>query len=143
MIANILLMSVFIFAAAKNQIENKNPFVIKIDSEKYCTDEFGMVIPSTILGLKCSESVKIFLPNKKCFTGYVNKVEHDPDIFKVFGILSKENNAGFGFAITRDGKFGGALILKEAKKLYKLEYSENAKGFIFIESVYDEGSEKS
>jgi hypothetical protein len=143
MIKTLISSSLLLLCTAKVQENTPKTFELKIDSQAFCTNQLGVAIPSVILNLKCTQGIKIYLTNGEYFTGFVNKIEENSDTFKVFGVINEKKSAGFGFAIKKDGKFGGAIIIEDDKKLYELEYSEAFKGFIFMPSIYKDGGQKS
>ena len=110
--------------------------VIQLESEIYLTDKTGVAIPSSIIRLKPIDNVKIFLPDGTELKGLVTSTEDiNRETFKVFGDIQNKPNTGFGFVLTKDGIFAGAVVFRDTDTTYTLNYSEEAKGFILIKMV--------
>ena len=66
----------------------------------------------------------------------VTKTEEiNKEIIKVFGDIQNKNNTGFGFVLSKDGIFAGAVVFRDTDEVHKLEYVEAAKGFMLIKSA--------
>lgn len=109
------------------------PFAIKINQVVNLTDSRGVLIPIAILELNPSESIKITLTDGSVILGIVKSTEViNKKIFKVFGDVTNVENAGFGFGMMEDGNFGGAVVYRNTDLVYKIQYSESLKGYIFV-----------
>ena len=106
---------------------------IQLESEIYITDKTGVAIPSSIIRLKPIDNIKIYLPDGTELKGIVTSTEDiNREMFKVFGDIQNKPNTGFGFVLTKDGIFAGAVVFRDTDTTYTLNYSEDAKGFILI-----------
>lgn len=113
--------------------EQKNSFALKVDQEAYITDTNGVLIPSSILNLIPSNQVRIYLTDGTMLTGIVKSVEmEDKKIFKVFGELNNRENSGFGFVLTKDGIFAGAVVFRNQDMSYEVTFSESLKQYILV-----------
>lgn len=111
------------------------PYALKLDQEINITDTRGVLIPSAILGLNPSETVKITLTDGTVILGVVKTTEvFNKKVYKVFGDVVNGDNAGFGFGMSEDGIFGGAVVYRNTDVIYKIQYIESLKGYIFIKS---------
>lgn len=109
------------------------PYALKLNQEINLTDSRGVLIPSAILGLNPSESIKITLTDGTVILGVVKTTEViNKKIYKVFGDITNGDNAGFGFGMAENGTFGGAVVYRTTEVVYKIEYSESLKGYIFV-----------
>jgi hypothetical protein len=113
--------------------ERRNtPFALKLNQVINLTDDRGVLIPTAILELNPSESVRITLTDGTIILGLVKTTEIiNKKIFKVFGDVTNGENAGFGFGMMENGNFGGAVVYRNTDLIYKIEYSETLKGYIF------------
>jgi hypothetical protein len=117
--------------------EKRNPPLseLRIDQEVYCTDKFGLANPFAIINLKVGQNIKIYLPNGESFSGTVTFTEffQAEEVVKIIGNFNSHNNAGFGFLFSKkENAFKGSLLFKDSNRIYDLEYSQAAKGFIFL-----------
>ena len=109
--------------------------VLELEQEKYITDTNGVVNPNNIIRLLPSNVIKIYFPDGTELKGVVTKIEEiNKEIFKVFGDIQNKPNTGFGFVLTKDGIFAGAVVFRDKDETYTLKYSEAAKGYIFVKS---------
>jgi hypothetical protein len=109
------------------------PYALKLDQEVNVTDNRGVLIPAAILGLNPSETVKITLTDGTVILGVVKTTEViNKKIYKVFGDVINGDNAGFGFGMAEDGTFGGAVVYRNSEVVYKIQYSDSLKGYIFV-----------
>lgn len=109
------------------------PYKLKLDQETSLTDSRGVLIPSAIIRLNPSEYITITLTDGTVIKGVVKITEIiNKQIFKVFGDVTNGENAGFGFGIMENGTFGGAVVYRNTEKIYKIQYSEELKGYIFV-----------
>jgi len=109
---------------------------IQLEAEIYLTDKTGLAIPSSIIRLKPIDNIKIYLPDGTELKGIVTSTEDiNRQVFKVFGDIQNKPNTGFGFVLTKDGIFAGAVVFRDTDVTYTLNYSEEAKGFILIKAA--------
>jgi len=137
-----LILSVVLLIAAFSLISNGElkisekpnvPYKLRLDEQVLLTDSRGVLIPSAILALNPSEYIKITLTDGQVITGVVKTTEViDKKIFKVFGDVINGDNAGFGFGMMEDGTFGGAVVYRNTEMVYKIQYSNILKGYIFV-----------
>jgi hypothetical protein len=119
-----------------NNDDNKQPFALKLDQEAYATDTSGVANPNVIINLKPGLSIRIYLPGGKCFTALVKETTMlSGGVFKVFGEMTNSNNTGFGFVLTKDGIFAGAIVQRDTNTTHTLSYDEAAKGYVFKYAV--------
>lgn len=114
----------------------KQDSTIKLESEIYLTDKVGSAIPSSIIRLKPTDNIIIYFPDGTELKGLVTSTEDiNKEVFKVFGDIQNKPNTGFGFVLTKSGIFAGAVVFRNTDTTYTLNYSEEAKGYIFIKMV--------
>jgi hypothetical protein len=129
--ALILLVPLLIAREMDPPVE-KPPFSIKLDQEKYFTDTLGIANPNTIINSKPGDTVRIYFSDGTYFSAIVKTTEmSDQGIFKVFGEMTSPNNTGFGFVLSKDGVFAGAVVQRNENITYHLQYDEVRKGYIF------------
>ena len=125
------------FAGAKIGEIPKQPFSsIKIDQETYITDTNGVLNPKMLLGLIPSNLVKIYLIDGTVLNGIVKETENfNNEMFKVFGEITNKKNTGFGFVLTKEGVFAGAVVFRDTDETHTVKYSEELKEFILVKSL--------
>ena len=133
----ISLLTCSCFAGAKIGEIPKQPFSsIKIDQETYITDTNGVLNPKMLLGLIPSNLVKIYLIDGTVLNGIVKETENfNNEMFKVFGEITNKKNAGFGFVLTKEGVFAGAVVFRDTDETHTVKYSEELKEFILVKSL--------
>jgi hypothetical protein len=124
------------FGGMKQGEIQKAPFSLKIDQETYLTDTKGVLNPKMILGLIPSNSVKIYLTDGTVLNGLIKETEnHNNEIYKVFGEVTNKENVGFGFVLTKEGIFAGAVVFRNTDETHTVQYSEELKAFILVKSL--------
>ena len=125
------------FAGAKiGEIPKQSFSSIKIDQETYITDTNGILNPKMLLGLIPSNLVKIYLTDGTVLNGIVKETENfNNEMFKVFGEITNKKNAGFGFVLTKEGVFAGAVVFRDTDETHTVKYSEELKEFILVKSL--------
>lgn len=110
--------------------------VLNLEEQIYLTDKTGLASPANIIKSKPRDNIVIYLPDGTELIGLVTKTEEiNREIIKVFGDIQNKNNTGFGFVLTKDGIFAGAVVFRDTDEVHKLEYVEAAKGFMLIKSA--------
>ena len=125
------------FGGAKIAEIPKQPFSsLKLDQETYLTDTNGILNPKMLLGLIPSNQVRIYLTDGTVLNGLVKETEIiNNETYKVFGDITNKNNAGFGFVMTKDGIFAGAVVFRDTDETFTVKYSEEAKSFTLVKSI--------
>lgn len=128
----VLLLPLLIARPAEKSEDQKPPFSLKLDQETFATDTKGVANPTTIIGLKPGNAVRIYFTDGTYFTALVKETTmHSDGVFKVFGEMINPENTGFGFVLTKDGVFAGAVVQRGPNIVHQLLYDEDAKGYIF------------
>lgn len=131
-IAAFVLTIILASVCNSNSEIRKGPFSLKLDQETYLTNTNGVANPVAIINAKPGETVRIYLPDGTVFGAIVKEASMQSEgVFKLFGDLTKIPNAGFGFVLTKDGIFAGAIVQRDTNTIHKLYYDEEAKGYIF------------
>lgn len=116
--------------------KEKSPFAPKLDAETYITDTNGIANPTAILYLKPADIVKIYFPDGRVVTGIVKTHEYEKNkMIKMFGDALNYENTAFGFYLTVQGIFAGAVAFRDEGLTYAMEYSEAVKGFILVKQI--------
>ena len=136
-ITSTLLISYPVYAGFKTELPlPKEPFSLKLDQETYLTDSTGLLNPKMILNLIPSNNIKIYLSDGTVLTGIVKETSIiNNETFKVFGELTNKENSGFGFVLTKDGVFAGAVVFRNSDETHTVKYSEEAKGYVLVKSL--------
>lgn len=131
--ALLALIPMMIMQSAQKADEQKQPFALKLDQETYLTDTQGVANPSTIIRLMPGNMVRIYLTDGTFFTAMVKETTMQSEgVFKAYGEMLTPKNSGFGFVMSRDGVFAGAIVSRDDNKTYKLQYSEPHQGYVFL-----------
>lgn len=105
---------------------------LQLNPETFLTYTTGVVIPSAVIDTKVGQFVCIYLMDGTCYKGQITEIEAQNDTLKIYGKCFNPDGAVFGFGMNKKGDFGGALIDKKSKKTYGLEFSADAKGYVFM-----------
>jgi hypothetical protein len=126
------LLSCDCFAINKTE----NPFSLKLDQETFLTDKNGVFIANNVLKLIPGNAIKIYLTDGTELNGLVKSTELlNGQVFKVFGEIVNKNNTGFGFVLTKDAIFAGAVVFRDSNVTYAIAYDELRKGFTLVKQV--------
>lgn len=108
---------------------------LKLNQEIFVTDKNGVANPNIIINLNVGDTIRIYLPDGKSYSGIVKSTESiNDEQFKFFGELYGEEKIGFGFALAKGGIFAGAIVFKETFEIYTLEFDKESKGYIFLKN---------
>jgi hypothetical protein len=121
---------------AKPEAEELTRPTLNINQEIYLSDTRGVMTWNVIPSLKVKDNVKFYLTDGTVLTGYIKEVINESNkIFKVYGELNNRENAGFGFGLSDDGAFGGAIVFRNTQETYVIKYLESIKGYIMIKAA--------
>lgn len=110
--------------------------LLSLEQEIYLTNKVGVANPNSVIRLKPRDNIIIYLTDGTVLKGIVTKTEDiNKEIFKVFGDIQNKENTGFGFVLTKDGIFAGAVVCRNEDITYVLKYSKEAEGFIFFKTL--------
>ena len=129
-----LFINFFTFASI-NKLEEKpnTPSNLKLDQEAYLTDTRGVFNLRIFGTLEPNSNIKIYFPDGKVLVGIVKTTEmFNNELFKVFGEITNETNTGFGFAVTKNGILGGAVVYRDTQVNYVIKYIDDLKGYILV-----------
>ena len=116
--------------------KDENPFSLKLNQETFLTDKTGVFIPSNLIKLIPGNSVKIFLTDGTELNGLVKSTEmSNGEILKIFGEITNKNDTGFGFVLTKDAVFAGAVVFRDTDTTYAISYDELRKGFVLTRRI--------
>ena len=131
-IINFALFTSTCFGISKDE----NPFALKINQETFLTDKTGVFIPSNLIKLIPGNSVKIYLTDGTELNGLVKTTEmSNGEILKIFGEITNKNDTGFGFVLTKDAVFAGAVVFRDTDTTYAISYDEPRKGFVLTRRI--------
>lgn len=121
---------------AKPEAEDLTRPTLNINQEIYLSDTRGVMTWNVIPSLKVKDNVKFYFTDGTVLTGYIKEVVNENNkIFKVYGELNNKENAGFGFGLSSDGAFGGAVVFRNTQETYVIRYVEEIKGYIMIKAA--------
>lgn len=116
--------------------KDENPFSLKLNQETFLTDKNGVFMPSSLLKLIPGNAIKIYLTDGTELNGLVKSTEvSNGEIFKIFGEVINKNNTGFGFVLTKDAIFAGAVVFRDTDTTYAVSYDELRKGFVLTRRI--------
>lgn len=105
---------------------------LSINSYIILSDNQGVVIPKQVAILTPGDMVKFLRTDGTLYTGKITEVEETPNHIKIFGECDNFENVSFGFALVKGGVFAGAVVSKDGKDVYTLEFSNEHKGYVFL-----------
>lgn len=125
-----------VFGGIKSELP-KQPFSsLKLDQETHLTDNFGILNPKMIINLIPSNNIRICLADGTILSGVVKETNmENNEVFKIFGEITNKPNTGFGFVLTKDGIFAGAVVFRDTEETHTVQFSEEAKGYILVKSL--------
>lgn len=105
----------------------------RIDQEKFVSDKTGALQPTTIINLRVGDIVKFYFQDGTEFSGKIFQREEEMNEYvKVYGHINDGENSGFGFVITKQGGFFGAVVLKKIDINYAVDYNKESKSYYFV-----------
>lgn len=129
------LIAIPVFAGFKTEAP-KQPFALKLDQETSISSNSGILIPNAIINLVPSSAIKVYLTDGTLLTGLVKETSMvNNETFKVYGEITNKENTGFGFVLTKEGIFAGAIVFRDKQEVYTVKFSEEADGYILIRSL--------
>lgn len=127
-----ILLLCFLSSEISFAVEEKQP-IHKLGPDIYLTNKVGVAISENIINLNVANKIKIYFVDGTELDGLVTKTELVSNShFKVLGEITNKSNAGFGFIISKDGVFSGAIVLRDDDLTYTLDFSDEAKGYVFF-----------
>jgi hypothetical protein len=131
-----LLASTTVLGGLKQSSEELKYPPISINQENFVSDKNGVFNPALLLNLKPGNIISFSLEDGTQISGLVKSIEIDNNkIFKLFGDALNQKNCGFGFVVTADEIFAGALIFRDESKTYTVKFKESFKGFVLEHQV--------
>jgi hypothetical protein len=116
--------------------KDENPYSLKLNQETFLTDKNGVFMPSSLLKLIPGNAIKIYLTDGTELNGLVKSTEvSNGEIFKIFGEMTNKNDTGFGFVLTKDAIFAGAVVFRDTDTTYAVSYDEFRKGFVLTRRI--------
>ena len=137
-----LLVSVLLsgtLTAGLNIDNNKiTGYKLQLDEELYLSNQQGVVNPAQFVKAELGRHVRIYRTDGVYYTGVINEIEEAAAWLKVYGVIDNVKNTRFGFVLAKDGVFAGAVIEQDEDKVYALDYSSEAKGYVLLRTFkYD------
>lgn len=114
---------------------------LQLNGTKYLTDKSGVFQPQQFIRAAVNDNVKIYRPDGACYIGKITEVLDSPEMYKVYGEVSNQEDCLFGFVATKEGTIVGVIREKRNRKTYVLEFSQQHKGYIFIQTFKFDGPE--
>ena len=105
---------------------------IQLDEELYLSNLQGVVNPAQFVKATLGRRVRIYRTDGVYYSGAVNEIEEADTWLKVYGKIDNVKNTRFGFVLAKDGVFAGAVIEQDEDKVYALDYSNEAKGYVLL-----------
>lgn len=131
-LASIILMS----ASLDKDKEIKFRPNLSLDQQHQISTNSGILNPNEIIKLKDKDFIVVYLPDGTKFEGMVTKSEFKTkEHFECYGELYSHKNAGFGFVLTREGVFAGAVVLRDTQTVYNITFSNQAQAYILVKRI--------
>lgn len=109
---------------------------LSLDQQHQISTNGGILNPNEIIRLQPKDLIIVYLPDGTKFSGMITKTEFKTkDHFECFGEIYSHKNAGFGFVLTREGVFAGAIVLRDTDTIFNITYSKEAEGYILVKRV--------
>jgi len=109
---------------------------LSLDQQHQISTNGGILNPGEIIKLKANDCIVVYLPDGTKFSGMITNTEFkNKDHFECFGEMHSHNNTGFGFILTRDGVFAGAIVVRNTDTIFNITYSKEANGYILIKQL--------
>lgn len=116
-------------------------FKLSIDQEKSISTEQGVVLPNEIIKLEAGNTIKVYLPDGTCMIGLVKTSNFvTKERYECYGEFYSHENAGFGFVLTRDGIFAGAVVMRNKDITYQLEFNKAVNGYVLTKKMFESKS---
>lgn len=137
-LTSIILTSTIIYSnsyAGFNKIIKKD-----IKNQINITTDKGIIDPNLVLNLEPENNIKIVTVDNNIFNCVVKTVKYENNTTcKIFGDVMNRENSAFGFAISKNGSFAGAIMFKNEDYLYLVEYLDQNQGFVFVKKNVENG----
>ena len=128
-----LLIEYISHGAIKVDEKGKASMELKLNNEVFLTDTTGVFNVKAVVDLNVGDNIKIYLVDGKIIKGLVKSVEAvNLDLLKIYGDVTNDSNANFGFIINKQGDFGGAVLYRDKNLTYKLVYNNIVKGYVLL-----------
>jgi hypothetical protein len=104
---------------------------LSLRQENYISDNSGIINPNLLLALKPGHIIAFYLTDGTYVSALIKQTEViDSKMLKVFGESLNQRNCGFGFVITEEEIFAGAIVFRDEQKIYTVKYSDLYKGYV-------------
>lgn len=132
----ILLSASCCFAGVKlDDKQNKIPgFRLQLEEEMYLSDSFGVLLPKQIMSAALGRMVRIYKTDGGYYQGRVTEIVTDDTSYKVYGVINNVDGAKFGFVLSKEGVFAGAVVETKNENVYAVEFSEAHKGYVLLKT---------
>ena len=129
-LASLMLMS----ASADNDIKFRPN--LSLDQQHQISTDSGVLNPNEIIKLQPKDLIVVYLSDGTKFSGIITKTEFkNKDQFECFGEIHSHKNTGFGFVLTRDGVFAGAIVQRDTDTIFNVVYNKEANGYMLAKRV--------
>lgn len=106
----------------------------RLNQTIHLTDLNGLALPQAVAGVKLGDLIQINKVDKSSLTGQVTEIEETDSSLKVTGNIHNEKDTVFSFRLIKGGVFVGAIVDRENKKVFTLEFSPEYNGYVFVYS---------
>ena len=128
-IASLLTCLVLPLSIIKKEEKTTPSVEFRVSQQIHLSDKTGVLNLNSILSVKSGTNIIVFLDDGAEVKGVVKDIQLiESKVFKVFGDVLEKKNASFGFVITAEGGFGGAVIFRDTETLYTVQLSEKLNG---------------
>lgn len=100
----------------------------------HLTDLNGLAQPRAVAGVKIGDLIQINKTDKSFLNGKVTEIEETDGSLQITGDIHNEKDTVFTFKMVKGGIFVGAIVDRENKKVFTLEYSSEYNGYVFVYS---------
>lgn len=100
----------------------------------HLTDLNGLAQPRAVAGVKIGDLIQINKTDKSFLNGKVTEIEETDGSLQITGDIHNEKDTVFTFKMVKGGIFVGAIVDRENKKVFTLEYSPEYNGYVFVYS---------
>jgi hypothetical protein len=114
---------------------------LNLNQEMHLSDTRGVIHANMIASLKVMDNIRLYLTDGTLLTGYVKEITSEISsidnsrIFRVYGEMNNKENTGFGFVLSTNDIFAGAVVFRNSGETYTVVYNDTIGGYILNKKI--------